>query len=608
MSRRGTTRHPVQVTSVDQLRDLLGDEFILFCGSAVSGPWPGRPSGETFLPMVGDVTSEFFKILAEILEGGDYYERVAAGYARLLAAGKYEHIRRGTKFEEFVFRLEERLGATLVKSFLRALFLCDEGQYTANHSAIAYLLREGKAAACLTTNFDNAVEQALPALRTCVDPEPLSACVGGPLLLKLHGDVVRGTYVATTRALYSAEEEGRFGYIESLLAGKAVLVAGYSGAGDIDIAPHFRRVRGAKLVWTVYSGAPPDMATHFARYSLGSDDPADNWLLGLATGYGWTGSGGARSPDWKARLRRWFEDAPRELLPKTVEDVLAWKASWSVIHMTQVRGWVKDDAGIRRSAEDYWDEGHAHLQTANYLPAKESFDRAGAALRNQPRLVRWKGFTEWRLGRLREAINTLAPVALKPPPDSPHRQYVAECMRTYLEAGRDLIRGAKGSKRESLFGELSLGRVMDNLSTLRQDSTESELWTKATIMEIKFLMGQGVRVEELEDIYAKCRDLQLLTAAQTAACVLVTIDYAAGREAIREISGMLSQSMDNPHGRRKAFTALLYARLPVKLPIIFALLDGQLAAWPWTRLIKLIYERKLRAWRKAYNSGRVMCE
>lgn len=71
MSLRGAPHYPVQVTSIGQLRDLLGEDFVLFCGSAVSGPWPGRPRGETFLPMVGDVTAEYFKILAEILEGGD---------------------------------------------------------------------------------------------------------------------------------------------------------------------------------------------------------------------------------------------------------------------------------------------------------------------------------------------------------------------------------------------------------------------------------------------------------------------------------------------------------------------------------------------------------
>ncbi|HEC23472.1 MAG TPA: hypothetical protein ENI95_11215, partial [Chloroflexi bacterium] len=148
---------PERLESFDDLCVELEDSFVIFCGSAVSRYGPR--DDQIFLPLVTDITERFFSKLAMLLRRDNYHARTIAGYANALVAGKYQSVRNTIKFERFLGQLEELLGSEApVSSFLEALFSCEEGQFTHNHSAIASLLSTGRAVACLTTNFDNALE------------------------------------------------------------------------------------------------------------------------------------------------------------------------------------------------------------------------------------------------------------------------------------------------------------------------------------------------------------------------------------------------------------------------------------------------------------------
>lgn len=291
------------------------------------------------MPMVQPALLEFFRELAILLHNGNYYEQTIAEYARLIInkGHKYYAILKQTKFEEFIQRLENTLGEEHVKSFLTALYECEQNQFTANHDAISFLLRKHIAIACFTTNFDNAIERAsgfLPYVHPC-HPNRLDNEIS---LLKLHGDVVSRTYVATTYSLYTAETDKHYEYLESLLANSTVLVTGYSGMGDIDIAPHLSKAatKGARLIWTVWDQPPPSFASFSVKYDLQSQRPDDNWLLGLAHYYGWRHKSNHNGPDWKERLRIWFSTVPLDLVRDMVAQMFYGVAGWPILHLDHI--------------------------------------------------------------------------------------------------------------------------------------------------------------------------------------------------------------------------------------------------------------------------------
>jgi hypothetical protein len=77
---------------------------------------------------------------------------------------------------------------------------------------------------------------------------------GSPLgsIFTLHGDACRRSCIYTATALAMRSQAGTWGRLASLLNGKNVLVVGYSGRGDIDIAPYLRASE-ATFVWVVRS-------------------------------------------------------------------------------------------------------------------------------------------------------------------------------------------------------------------------------------------------------------------------------------------------------------------------------------------------------------------
>ena len=129
-------------------------------------------------------------------------------------------------------------------SLLRAWFYCETNQFTDNHAAIAFLLAQSIVPFVLTTNFDNAIESAFGSsngrrvdtyIHTSAQVQPQRGA-----LVKLHGDVDKGTNAATPRQFLSSQRLGEHGYIRAIVRGRTVLVTGYSGTGDVDILRHLQ--------------------------------------------------------------------------------------------------------------------------------------------------------------------------------------------------------------------------------------------------------------------------------------------------------------------------------------------------------------------------------
>jgi hypothetical protein len=433
----------MQIATLDHLCNVLGRDFVIFCGSAVSG---------SFVPMVQPALLAFFEELAKRLHNGNYYERTIAHYARFLTDGehKYYAILKQTKFEEFIQRLESTLGEKQhVESFLTALYEFGKNQFAENHDAISFLLRNDIAISCFTTNFDNAVEQTSDPLGIMVYAYPShpSRLDDRKNLIKLHGDVTSGTFVATTSGLYTAEVDKYYEYIESLLANKTVLVTGYSGIGDIDIAPHLRRAAnsGARLIWSVWDQPPPSFASYSVRYDLRSQDPGKNWLLGVAYHYGWRKKNNYSGPDWRKRLQKWFDTVARDLVRDMVAQVFYGTAGWPILHLDHIGSWQGERRAVLPEVIPELGRAHAFLGVADYISAERILNQVKIADTHKLSRDTWKGFTQWRLGKHLEAIDTLKPVAESPLPygDSHQARVIAEGSRFYVEIAADMLRKCK---------------------------------------------------------------------------------------------------------------------------------------------------------------------
>ena len=160
---------PIQLKSFDEFRAILHRGFVILCGSAVSF---GPDRATLFLPGVDASTAWFYRLLARQLGthiARSYHRDVLVTYAQEFVDGRYAALRRRTKFEEFIGRVANHWDhgprrlehSVLVADLLSALFECSENQFNLNHAAIAFLLRNRITDAILTTNFDNAIEQAV---------------------------------------------------------------------------------------------------------------------------------------------------------------------------------------------------------------------------------------------------------------------------------------------------------------------------------------------------------------------------------------------------------------------------------------------------------------
>lgn len=249
------------------------------------------------LPMIDSVTHTFLRQAAAQLQSGAWLERVAAGYAKALVDGYHRALLSRTKFENFIWRLQRCLDKHRTDELLAHIYGCTGKQYNLNHSALAFLLKRRVCLACLTTNFDNALELCLPSLRVFNYPDRpayLPSEHEAPILAKLHGDALTKTCVATSPELSQAKLHNSYSFLEDLLRDRVVLVLGYSGTGDVDISHHLGKYE-RHLLWGKYSDQPGarrhkqiDFVCDLSATEPGKEKNGKyNLLLELATSYGW---------------------------------------------------------------------------------------------------------------------------------------------------------------------------------------------------------------------------------------------------------------------------------------------------------------------------------
>ncbi len=199
---------------------------------------------------------------------------------------------------------------------LELLDVYDGGEPNLNHYRLAELACAG--AIIVTTNFDGLIERALgngpcrvrfrPAdfEGTAVDA---SRTPGAPEVWHLHGmlrDPVTGegcrdSIIASVTGCWTAREgfrleAGKGNALRRLLQNRDLLVVGYSGADDYDIAPALETISSARtLVWCQHVSGDdlarlelpnlPWVIDHYPDGGMGYRDPALN-LLAVMLGSG----------------------------------------------------------------------------------------------------------------------------------------------------------------------------------------------------------------------------------------------------------------------------------------------------------------------------------
>jgi len=495
--------------------------------------------------MVGTASERFFSNLHDYLKNGDYLNEVLSKYALELVKGKYRLRRLTRKFEDFLWQLEQVLGVDSVVKLLYSLFYCEPGQFLHNHTAIANLLGQGRVKICLTPNFDNAIEVTNPNIAKFVHVQgfAINSIPDNPTILKLHGDVIEGSYIATIPELIAAEETKSFSYLEHLIRDKIVLVVGYSGNGDIDIAPHLRKAKemGARLVWLVKPGGlPSDISTDWFVSDLFSLDSDENCLMKLG---GVTNQNiitrNNVNPPWQSRLEYWCDTVFSTMSTTQIIDILDVISGWANFQLYFINKWDSRKAGKSANKDiDLLDFGRKCLGIGTYYSAlsairkvdRESIQEFG--LYNELLLI--KGFSNWRLVRLMEASNTLRHFSYFEENDQ-LGELEQNAFRVYVEVLREII-GSYVSKLDAynFYYDHQVGDSCGKLlSIVEKSDPASKMLSNLVVLDIERGIGKESNIDDYRGLYRRALDLQLWAFARTAARSILRINMIEGIDKLR---------------------------------------------------------------------------
>ncbi len=602
-----------QISSAEELHAELGDQFVILCGSAIAAT---TPAGDPFLPMVNTVMTDFFAQVASRLSTGSYYYRLTAGYAAAISrlGAPYNPLLYQTKFEDFIARIEGATSTDKATSLLRALFECSADEFNFNHAAIWHLLKARRAKMCITTNFDNAIESASAgSLRRYIGYDFPAAVPDQPAILKPHGDVVAGMFIATTELLYSGSQQRRFDGLGSLLENETVLVVGYSGTGDVDIAPSLHKAAvegGARFIWTIEPKARVDSAPEYASvaaFDLFERASERNWLLHIADRCGASLFRQREGPKWRERLRQWFDCFSPDTVADFVATFFAGRVGWPLNHLLQIREWSFPSATVNPLSR-----GRALIEIPDYRAAMKRFDEAAILADDDPRVRRWRGFCRWRMGEEDEALAILRPLAVSPSVNERSRTDTAAGRRHYLEVVRDRLRRSRShALRVSMQGKYDVGKVRSLfLGEKESVSYEEALLTDIVLADLDRLM-ETPSEECMQTVRASHRMAEALrnrNATGSAARLLALMDRRGGLQLLRS-TGVFGRSYYNLQSLRKSLVVVAAGVLPKTWEwVLFDFCDGRVSAKAHLLWMRGLSAWRLRKWRRAFDNDKMVFE
>lgn len=607
--------HLKVIKSAAELSSALGDDFILFVGSAVSGVSYPR------LAMVNEVVNGIIESLSSKFTGDSYVQQLYAQYSQALVSGSYKNLLSHTKFEEFLWLVTKASNRTALNDLLNHLYTCEDDEYGPNHKAIAALIRSGRCRACFTTNFDNAIELACPELMVYDEPGVYPSRLPNkgerPVLIKLHGSSPSGNCVAESVEILTALSEASHHDIRHLLHAQKVFVVGYSGWGDIDISLHLNETKG-EFFWANHSVAanPPDWASTLVLSNLRTVPDADppNLLLELAGIILDPYEVFREHPSAALILHKWCEktDVNAEEL---IESLFEWRRAWPILHIYHEEPLT--DSPVVRSRKYGW----ACIQLRAYETALKVFSdvlvSSPMATEDEFHIALGKGFALWRLGRLNEARETLGELAdnaineLATASISDHQLMglLSNVLRNYLEVSRDVLQWLPPKKRTQASKEWKLDIISDSLESLPRRSLGGWLLNRLVILHIKWLQGENVTVKEVRELYDNAYNSNLFNIASAIVSLLLQMSPREGFKAWRVVHQEL-KATGIKHYVRKDYQSLVGVVGATRLVRPFGKLIirafGYCRTWTQERKYQ-INLKKWSRWRKEWiTSGKVI--
>ncbi|MBZ0284014.1 MAG: SIR2 family protein [Anaerolineae bacterium] len=593
------------ISSPEALNEALGDSFVILCGSAISGVQ------QPHVPMVTQVENAVLEIIASQLKLGTRTEQLVAEYAIALTTGQHKRLLQRTKFEAFLWRLQRAIGKDQVDDLLYRIYTCTGDEYGPNHAAIAYLLKQRKCLFCLTTNFDNAIELSYIGSGLLVhdqnyEPDQSLTKADSPLLLKLHGDAISKTCVATSPELSDAKVTGNYSYLEEFLKGQKVLVVGYSGVGDVDIAPHLSNL-DAQLFWCNHSldafpNIHPKQVNVLCNLAARSGDLSElgksqNLLLELAQVHGWQDTWEGSGHEWKGEVQDWVRQIDNRDLTKFIISVLSWETSWTHVHIAFFRQMEEEDTETTQ-----FDVALSFAQVAAYRSAKKAFTRLlerpnlNAQLERDAREL--LGFIQWREGNFREGLETLDPLLPHPhnlDPDEVPK--FAGQARIYLEiVGEMMLYETQLERRRRIYADTRADEAVQILK-LAHTKAEDNYLARVALFDMEQATGMVIALDDVQELFNECYAMEEWASTALTSQLLLRISFWDGLQAIYRVTPRLFQ-------RRslklilKGFAMVIFCALGQKFPLILKLLNGRILMGFFTAYLELAYTRKRRQWER----------
>jgi len=584
------------IDSGQRLSEALGNHFVILFGSAVSGV--SSPN----LPMVYQFRAELIKLIAGRLATGSKPERLVASYAHELTEGRYKSLLDTTKFETFLWKLKNTVGKDNTDDLLFKIFVCSGNQYGSNQSALAFLLKKRHCLACLTTNFDNTLNLCYPGLQVInqvYTGKRLPSDKEEPILIKLHGDAMTKTCIATSPELSEAKSRNQYSYIDGILSRQKLLILGYSGLGDIDVAPHLRKLE-AQLYWSDYPKPRtlPGWSNQIPILCNLASEHDDNLLLAIARHRGWRDKAPGKLRLWQLEMRDWVSAVDTSKLSSFILSLYSWQSSWPNVHVAFYKGMEERSNSVTLELANALD------QVAAYRSAKRTLMNL---LQNQNldddiyvRAQGLLGFTYWRQGKHHRALETLGAIIGSYHNKSASNQEmlpnISLAAMHYLETIGEMVQYCRSSREKTKLCESTRAfDILTLLDGLPKRGVGIDYLSQLATMRIHQSTGKTISIEEVNELFEECFAMEEWAPASVAAQLLLSLSFPHGLPAIMKINGKLRERRSWKL-IQKNLSYVAHERLGGRFPLILKVLNGSKFMNLKTLVIELNYKLKQRKW------------
>jgi len=594
------------INNTESLKNILlrPKKFFILAGSAISGVcYPNTPM---VTEVLATVLEDIYLILSK---SSDYGIRIIGEYARELALGTKKNILKSTKFEAFLGFIEECTNKKELQKLLRIIYYCSNDEFGYNQKAIAWLIRKGFCAGCLTTNFDNSIELAIPEITRYCHPQTgwiSKISSKKPFLYKLHGDAKLGNCISTNRQISKSKLAASHHYLETMIRGQTLWTLGYSGFGDLDISMH---IKCKTLLWGIHRKEVdiPENVDHPVLTDLSSSDTGNNLLLGLAQELGFIVDTTGSSHSWKENVRKWCTNQKEDHLARIVVLTLFGQTNWPLVHVLNVA------PKIAIYPQRSFDKGLSCLQVSAYNSALPFFSSSRDDKNaNKAEIIRaqvYLGFCLWRLGKLDEAMDLLFTII---PKKNFHNSgevenELANGIRIYLEIARDqLILTNSKAKRKEITTIRKLGSLSRILIGHKLKEIKTDLLNRIVIAQIQFLNRNKRNTNYMHKLFEDAISLQEYGVADACARAITTMNLSLGLKTSWRIQGIL-RTRGQINQIRKNNVTLIYALTGGIFPLILNIGDGPLFSKLFIHKREKEYQNFINIINKEKLKGKLKC-